>query len=108
MNEEKLEQELEEYRKLAQADTNVDVASLMINALQKQANSSLTVKEKRWAYLLSLALPPLGFFFAAKFYFSDKDDGIQAAMICSVLTVVSILLTVLIAKSLLSGTGVNI
>jgi len=108
MSEEKLEKEIETYRELAKQDKKIDIASLMINALQKHESNLLPVKQKRWAYLISLAVPPVGIFFALKFYTSDKDDAKETAMICLLLTAVSILFTIFLAKSLLSGTGANL
>src|SRR3989344_3654009 len=86
MNEDKLAKELEVYKELASKDKKIDVASLVINALQKQEANLLSTGEKRWAYLISLGLPPFGLIFAAKFYYSGKDDGHTAAWICIALT----------------------
>ena len=108
MNDEKLEKELEAYRDLAHQDKKIDVAALMINALQKHQSNLLDVKQKRWAYLISLSVPPVGLFFALKFYLSDKDDGAQAAIICLVLTALAVLLFVLLSKSLLSSGGTSL
>ena len=108
MNEEKLTKELETYKELAKADKKIDVASLMINALQQHKQNNLTDKEKRWAYLVSLVAPPLGLIFAVKFYFSGKDDAEQAALMCGILTTVSIMLVILFGKFLFSGTGVSL
>jgi hypothetical protein len=102
MNEEKLEKELEAYRELAKADKKIDVAGLMINALQKHESNMFSVKQKRWAYLISIAIPPVGFLLALNFFMSDKDDGPQAALWCSILTVVSIIITVLLMKVILA------
>lgn len=108
MSEEKLSKELEAYRELANQDKKIDVATLMINALQKQQTNTLTIKEKRWAYLISIGVPPFGLIFAVKFYFSGKDDGEQAAWVCVVLTAVSILIYILFAKILFSGSAATI
>jgi hypothetical protein len=108
MNEEKLNKEFEVYRELAKQNKKIDVASLMINALQKQDSNSLSDKQKRWAYLISLGLPPFGLLFAAKFYYSGKDDGEHAAWICTVLTAVSVLLFVVLAKVIFSTSGLNL
>ena len=108
MDEKKLEEELKVYRELAKQDKKIDVASLMINALQKHHDNLIPHKQKRWAYLISVGVPPFGLFFAAKFYWSGKDDGQEAAMICLALTAFSILVFVLIGKLLLSGSGANL
>lgn len=108
MNEDKLAQELETYRELAKKDKKIDVASLMVSALQQQQANLLSDKEKHWAYLISLVFPPFGLIFAFRFYFSGKDDGEQAAWFCGVLTVLSILLTVLFIKVVANSSGLKL
>lgn len=108
MNEEKLEKELETYKELGLKDKNVDVASLMISALQRQESNLILSRQKHWAYIISLALPPLGLIFAVKFYFSNKDDGKQTAIMCLVLTIFSLVSVWLFAKILLSGSSVDL
>jgi hypothetical protein len=108
MDEEKLAREIKELHELAKANKKIDVASLMINALQKHQANLLPVNEKRWAYLISLAVPPLGLLFAAKFYLSDKDDAKEAALMCLLLTAVSILFAVLFFKIITGSAGSNI
>lgn len=108
MSDDKLSQELEAYRKLAKEDKNIDVAGLMIQALGKQQANVLPDKQKRWAFLISLAVPPVGLLFAAKFYMSGKDDGKQAAYICIALTAVSIIIAWLFFKALVSSSGISV
>jgi hypothetical protein len=106
MDEEKLAKQMEAYKELAK-DKKIDVASLMINALETSKANRLPDKQKRWAYLVSLVVPPLGLLFALKFYASDKDDAKEAAIMCVVLTGLSILLTVLFIKVVFNGSGAN-
>ena len=108
MSEKKLEKEFEVYKELATQDKKIDVAALMINALQKHETNLTPDRQKRWAYLISLAFPPFGLLFAIKFYFSDKDDAKHVALLCVVLTCVSILLLVIFTKVLFSGTGASL
>src|SRR5437868_9465363 len=105
MSEEKLEKELEMYRKLAAKDKKIDLASLIINALHKHHDNLIPYSQKRWAYLTSALMPPFGLFFAYKFYTSNKDDAQETAWICIVLTAASILFLILITKILISGSG---
>ena len=107
-SEEKLAKQFEEFHKLAQADKKIDVAGLMINSLQSHEKNSLPDKSKRWAYLISIGLPPFGLIFAAKFYYSGKDDGEETALICVFLTVLSIFLFLLLGKVLLSSAGTSV
>lgn len=108
MSEESLEKEIAEYQKLAANDKKIDIASLTMSALQSHQSNHLPEKQKRWAYLISLVVPPFGLLFAIKFFLTDKDDAKQAAVICIVLTVISITLTVLFMKALLSGSGTSL
>lgn len=107
MSDEKLETIVSEYVELAK-DKNVDTAALLMNALQQEEDNKLSLKQKRWGYLVSLGLPPLGLLFALAFYFSDKSDGKQTAYICIGLTVASIVVSIVLFKSLFSGTGASI
>jgi hypothetical protein len=106
MNEEKLEKQIEQYRELAKKDKKIDVASLMLNALQQHEANLIPIKQKRWAYLISLGIPPVGFLFALNFLLSDKDDRNSTALMCVILTVVSVILAILIGKAMFS-TGVS-
>ena len=107
-NEEKINKEIEMYRRAAAENKNIDVASLMIQALDKNtARNVIPAGQKRWAYLISVGLPPFGLIFAAKYYFSGLDDGKDAAWICITLTAVGILGMILMFKSLLSGSGAS-
>ncbi len=108
MNEQKLEEQFKQYQELAKGDKNIDVAKLMLTALQTQNANLISTKQKRWAYLISLGVPPFGLIFAIKFYLSGKDDGKQAAIICVALTIFSILIFWLIARSLISSSGVSL
>ncbi|HYE22588.1 MAG TPA: hypothetical protein VD998_03295 [Verrucomicrobiae bacterium] len=107
MNEEKLNKELEVYRKLGQGDEKIDVAGLMLSALEKHQSNQLPPSQKRWAYFISVCFPPFGLLFAIKFFLSDKDDSNDAAWVCIVLTVVSILVLVITAKIIISGSGLD-
>lgn len=106
--EKKLEEQLQEYKELAKEDKNVDVASLMINALQNQDKKLVSRRQKKWAYIISVAAPPFGLLFALKFYFGDENDGKRVANICVILTVVSGIFFLIMFKMLLSGIGGNL
>lgn len=106
MSDEKLEQIVSEYAELAK-DKNIDASALLINALEQQDKNHIPQKTKRWAYLISIGLPPFGLLFAAWFYFGDKDDGKTAAIACVVLTIVSSIIGYLLLKATLSGSGVT-
>lgn len=107
MNEEELSRQIQTLQELKKQNKDVDVSALALAALQNQsvAANQLTAGEKRWAYLIAVALPPFGLFFAAKFYFSEKTDGRQAAYICLALTIVAIILLVIVNKMLFSSLG---
>jgi uncharacterized Tic20 family protein len=105
--EQKLEQQFAEYQKIAEEHKDVDVASLMLRALQNENQNVVSAKSRRWAYLISIGVPPLGLLFALNYYFSDKDDGKQVAYWCIGLTVLSIVIFLLFAQGLFSSAGVT-
>jgi hypothetical protein len=108
MTEEELANQLKQYQDLKKQDAKIDVASLAIAAIQAHEANVLTAKEKRWGYLVALALPPFGLLYSLKFYFSGKTDGKTAAWMCVGLTVASVVLFLLILKLMLSGSGTNL
>lgn len=108
MTEQELAEQIKKYQELASQNKNVDLAGLALNALNQHETNLLSRKEKRWAYLISFALPPFGLLFAAKFYMSDKRDGKQGAYVCIALTAASLVLSALIIKLLFAGSGTNL
>ncbi len=107
MSDEKLQEIVSEYADLAK-DKNIDVATLMVNALQQEDANMINSKTKRWAYLISLGVPPFGLLFAVYFYFSDKSDGKSAALICLLLTIFTIVISVISLKMIFSGSGASV
>jgi hypothetical protein len=107
MTDSKLEQQVEQYSKLAK-DKNVDVAALMLNALQNDQNNLIKPSTKRWAYLISLGVPPLGLLFALYFYASNYDDGKAAATMCLILTAISIVGGIIFLKVFFSTSGTSL
>lgn len=91
--EKEAERQLKAYNEAASAGTGVNKAVLAMAALEAAQNADrITAKKKRWAYLLSFGLPPLGLGFAAWYYFSPKLGAKRMALICLALTVVGGLL----------------
>ncbi len=107
LNDQKLEETISEYAELAK-DKNIDVAMLMANALQQNEANRINGKTKRWLYLISVGVPPLGLFIGAYYFLSDKEDACSTAIVCIALTVFSILMTYLLFNTILSGSGTNI
>jgi hypothetical protein len=106
MSDEKLEQIVAEYADLAK-DKNIDASALLINALEQEDVNKISTSTKRWAYLISIGVPPLGLLFAAWFYFGDKSDGKSTAIACTILTIVSGIISLLLIKAIFSGSGVS-
>lgn len=106
MSDEKLDQIVSEYAELAK-DKNIDASALLINALEHQNNNTIPQSTKRWAYLISIGVPPLGFLFAAWFYAGDKDDRKTTAIACLVLTVLSSIIGFMLLKAMFSGPGIT-
>ena len=106
-DEKELEKKFQEYQQMAKADKTVDAATLMMQEMEAQAAHRLSGKQKKWGYLISIALPPFGLLFALKFYFSGKSDGKRAALICVILTAAVLLFLWLIISLHISSSGVN-
>ncbi len=106
MSDEKLEQIVTEYADLAK-DKNIDASALLINALEQQQGNKLSSSTKRWAYLISIGLPPFGLLFAAWFYWTDADDGKSTALTCLILTAISGIISIILIKAIFSGAGVS-
>lgn len=105
-----LEKKLEEFQAYARENKKVDLAALAISALESQTKNLVSGKQKKWAYLVSVGLPPLGLLFALKFYFYDsgKDDAKRVALICAILTGASLILFLLASQFLFFSAGIDI
>jgi hypothetical protein len=106
-SEKKLADQVSEIHQLAKENKNIDVAALMLNALESHTSNLVPAKQKRLAYLVSIGVPPFGLLFALKFFFSDYDDARQTAYTCIALTMVCIGVVYFFSKSLLSTAGVT-
>jgi hypothetical protein len=105
--EKKIEAQLNSYQELAKQNKDIDLTGLMMNALQNSEANYLSRRQKRWAYLVSIGLPPFGLLFAVKFFMSDKDDAKSAAWTCVILTIFSILAFYFFSKILFSSAGIS-
>ena len=104
-----VEEQFKDYLEMAKRDKNVEATALMMNALKTQNESRVSAKAKKWAYLVSLCLPPFGLIFVVKYYLSsDKSDARRVANICLILTVVSLVLAWLTLQLLSASMGNNL
>lgn len=106
--EKEVERKIEQYQDLAKDNKNIDLASLMINALEQARQEEIAQKKKKRAYFVSVVAPPLGLFFAVRYYFSDKPDGKRVALVCVVLTAFSFLVAWGVGSLFLSGAGPSV
>jgi len=106
--EKKLSGQINEYQALAKENPNINVSMLMINALENQKQNAVSGKAKKWAYLISISLPPIGLLFALRYYMGDEDDAKQVAWVCVVLTIIAVLMFWLGSKLLFSGSGTSL
>lgn len=106
--EEELAKELNEYQKLGEKDKNIDVSTLVSETIQHYEQNLVPAKQKKWAYLLSVFLPPIGVLFAIGYYLSDKTDAKHVANVCLILTVVLVVFYWLMFKAILSSSGVDL
>lgn len=102
-----LEEQLKMYQDVAKEHKDVDIAGLMLAALEKQDANKVSPKAKRWAYLISIGAPPFGLFFAFKYYFSSESDAKSVANACVMLTIVAVVGFLLFVKILFSSSGVS-
>lgn len=107
-NDKDLEQTVQTYQSLAKNNPNIDVGSLMLNALQTGNQNRISAKTKKWAYLISVAVPPFGLLFALKFYFGEEEDAKATALSCVILTILSLAAFWAIGKLFFSSTGVSV
>lgn len=106
--EKKLGDELKQYQELAKKNPEVDAQMLMMNALQNRKVNLVSTRGKKWAYLVSIGLPPLGLVCALRYYFGDEDDAKRAALVCVVLTAVGLVGLWLFGKILFSSSGTSL
>jgi len=104
-SEQEVTKKIEQYRELAEGNKNIDVASLMINALEQTRQEETAAKKRRWAYLISVGLPPLGLLVAVRYYFSDKPDGKRIALMCVIFTAIAALIAWGIGALMMNGLG---
>ncbi len=105
-SEERLSQQIAEYQKLAKEDPKIDVNALMVQALA-QAQAEERKKPSRWAYLIALCFPPFGLIYSVQYFFTDDESKKQRAVICAVLTIISVLAMYFMIKVMFSSAGVN-
>ena len=103
-----LAKKVEEYTKVAKQNPNIDIGMLMINALATEKQNTVASKSKRWAYLISIGVPPFGFLFALKYFWSDLDDAKEVAWTCVVLTIIATAVFWIGSKLMLSSSGTSI
>ncbi|MDR3643202.1 MAG: hypothetical protein P4L74_06280 [Candidatus Doudnabacteria bacterium] len=103
----KLAKKVDLYASVAKENPNVDIGALMMNALETQSRNLVSPAAKKWAYLISISVPPFGLLFAVKYFFDDKDDSQQVAWVCVILTVVSLLIFYFGYKAFFSTAGVT-
>ncbi len=103
MPESKLEEQFKQLQELAKKDKSIDVAGLMVKALETHNDNFIPIKEKRWAYIVSIAVPLAGFYYVIKYFTSDKEDGLQNAMICTILSCFCLIITWIVSGTLSAG-----
>lgn len=103
----KLSKQIQDIQALAKDNKNVDVAALMMGALESHTSNLVPQKSKRVAYLVSIGVPPFGLLFALKYFFSDYDDAQHTAYACVALTLASVGMVYFFSRFLLASSGVT-
>jgi hypothetical protein len=106
-SDDKLAKKVELYSSVAKENPDVNIGALMINALQTQSQNMVSAKTKRWAYLISIGVPPFGLLFALKYFFDDQDDAQSVAWTCVVLTIIACIIYYISYKLFFSTAGVT-
>ncbi len=106
--EQKIAEQVKVIADLAKDNSNIDVASLMLNALKTDNRKLVEPKYKRWAYLISAGAPPAGIIFAFRYYFGEEEDGKQVAYTCIVLTILGSIGALLFLKGLFGSSGASV
>jgi hypothetical protein len=98
-----LEEQFNKLQELSKQNPDVDVSSVMISALEAQHADKSKAKIRRWVYLASIGLPPIGLFIAAYYYFFSEDsDRNQVAIWSAALTLFSLLIAYITFTVMLS------
>lgn len=108
MSDRDLSKKIEDFQALARENPNVNVNLLMASALSEENQKLSEKKSYRWAYLVSLGVPPFGLIYAAKYYLSGDEQDKTAAHICVGLTLVSVLLFYGLTKAIFSSSGASL
>lgn len=108
MSDTELSKKIEEYSKLASEDPNVDINTLMMNALEAEHKKASEKKSYRMAYLISVGAPPFGLLFAVKYFMSGEEKDKNAAFACLILTALSIIFLVGLTKLFFSSSGTSL
>jgi hypothetical protein len=107
MDEQQIAEQIKALQEIKKENKQVDVAALALAALHQHEANMLTPGEKRWGYLVSISLPPVGLIYALKFYASGKDDGKQAAYMCLGLTAAAIISFIILGNVMFAGSGLT-
>jgi hypothetical protein len=99
-----IENKLQSIQQIAQSDPHIDATALMISALEQEHVDQTETKHKRWAYVISLGLPPIGYGIAIYYrFFSSKKDAFRIAWWCIGLTTFSIIISAFTLKVILNA-----
>ena len=106
--EKEIEERVGQYAALAKENKDIDAAALMMSVLEQSRQEEVDAKKKRRAYLVSVGFPPFGLLYAVRYFFSDKADGKHVALMCVILTVVSLAIGIGISALMFSCSGVSL
>ena len=83
--EKKLADQVEVISELAKENKHIDAATIMMNALELSEKNTVSPKAKKWAYLISIAAPPLGMLCAVWYFFKTEEDAKQVEELVGVI-----------------------
>jgi hypothetical protein len=107
MDEEKISKQIEQIKELAKKDKKVDISALIAQTLETSNKNYLPAKQKRIAFIVSTAFPLAGFVYAIKFWNTEAEDALEAAVACVILGCISIVIAWYVSQTLLGGAGTS-
>jgi uncharacterized membrane-anchored protein len=91
--EQEVRKKLELYQETISTSQSADKAALAMAAMEETMQAErVATKKRRWAYLIALAVPPIGIVIAFYYYFSKKADGKRVAWITLILSIAGFVL----------------
>jgi hypothetical protein len=106
--EQELEKQFKEFQRLAEENKDVDVKTLMVNALDRHISTTQPSKQGRGfvgvgPVLWSLGMPVIGIYYLIRYLVADDGEEKRQALICMIVSAVSLFIYWYVSSILFSG-----